>query len=100
MYERVWLLKKEEDDELSEYEWLCWFMYLEKMSHHWLFRYSFNQTRTIFDDGFMDYIKKKIIDLQDKGEDARGKILEDAKAEYMKEYKKELVFSDKSQYPQ
>ncbi len=94
LYERVWLLK-EEKEKLSEYEWICWIMYLERMSHHWLFRYSFNQTRTIFDDGFMDYVKEKIIDRQDMKEDARSMIIEDAKVEYMKQYKKELIFSEK-----
>ena len=93
LYERVWLLK-EEKGKISEYEWICWAIYLERMSHHWMFRYSFNQTRTIFDDGFMDYVKEKIIDRQDRNEDARASLEEDAKAQYMKEYKKELIFSD------
>ena len=61
LYERVWSLKNEGDD-VSEYEWLCWFVYLEKMSHHWLFTYAYNQTRTIFDAEFMAYVKTNLID--------------------------------------
>lgn len=97
LYERVWFLK-EEKEKLSEYEWICWIIYLESMSHHWLFRYSFNQTRTIFDKGFMNYIKEKIIDRQDEGENSREKLEEDARVEYMKEYKKKLILPDKVVY--
>lgn len=97
LYERVWLLK-EEKEKLSEYEWICWMIYLESMSHHWLFRYSFNQTRTIFDKGFMDNIREKILDRQDKGENAKEKLEADAKDEYKKEFKKELSFTDRVEY--
>lgn len=97
LYERVWLLK-DEKEKITESEWLCWVMYLERVSHHWLFRYTFNQTRTIFTDGFMDEIKERIIDRQDRGEDAREKIIEDTKVAYEKE-DEVVVFSKKAQYP-
>jgi hypothetical protein len=94
LYERVWLLK-EEKGKLTEYEWICWIIYLEKMSHHWLFRHCFNQTRTIFDNDFMKYVKEKIIDRQDAKEETRQKILDDAQKAYITNYKEKLSFSDK-----
>ncbi|MDE1842515.1 MAG: hypothetical protein KGH95_02570 [Thaumarchaeota archaeon] len=97
LYERVWFLK-EEKSKLSEYEWVCWIIFMERMSHHWIFRYTFNQTRTIFDDGFMDYIREKIINRQDRGENAREKIIKDAQDEYQRKYGKELVFANKAPY--
>ncbi|MDE1724492.1 MAG: hypothetical protein KGH76_01175 [Thaumarchaeota archaeon] len=97
MYERVWLLKKEKS-KLTEYEWMCWIIYLEKMSHHWIFRYAFNQMRTIFDDEFMDHIREKIIERQDRNENVLEEIHEDAKRQYKKEYGKELVFSNRVEY--
>jgi hypothetical protein len=68
------------------------------MSHHWIFRYTFNQTRTIFDDEFMDYIRERIIERQDRNENAREEIVRDAQMEYVKEFGKELVFANKVEY--
>jgi|SRR5579883_2588645 len=101
MYERVWFLKKEKS-KLTEYEWTCWIIYMEKMSHHWIFRYAFNQMRTVFDDEFMDHIREKIreniIERQDRNENVLETLYEDAKREYKKEYGIDLIFSDRVEY--
>jgi hypothetical protein len=90
LYERVWELK-EEKEKLSEFEWIIWLLYLEKMSHHWLFKYTFDQARTIFDVDCMNDIRKNII----VPEKARDKLEDLAKNEYNIEEKKELKFPEK-----
>lgn len=77
LWERVWNLKEEEKKKIkTKYfrwkskvpadEWLGWMIYLERMSHHWLFRVAFNQSKYVFDSDFMEHIKNNIIDMQDK----------------------------------
>lgn len=91
LYERVWLLK-EEKEKLTEFEWLLWIMYLETMSHHWLFRYCFNQTRMIFDSNFMMFVRENIIEPQLKKENATDKIKGMAETEYEKEYHEKIIW--------
>lgn len=60
LYERVYEVKK--DGVIDEEEWLTWLLYLEKISHHWLFRFCYNSTRMVFDEELMKEITDKIID--------------------------------------
>jgi hypothetical protein len=95
LYERVWQQKTEKGN-LDEDEWISWAIYLEEMSHHWIFRYTYNKTRPVFDSNFMDYIKNNIINVKDEGKDSREHLIALAKEEYRKtkEYhktKKELA---------
>jgi hypothetical protein len=62
LYERVWRVKKESSEEISDAEWIAWLLYLEKMSHHWLFEYTFYEYRKIFDEEVMREIETKVIE--------------------------------------
>ncbi|MGI0011448.1 MAG: hypothetical protein ACREAE_08620 [Nitrosopumilaceae archaeon] len=91
LYERVFLAKEDPDiEDVNEYEWLTWLMYMEKISHHWLFVHTYNQTRKIFDTKFMNDIRSKIIEQKD----ASKYIEEEAKKAYFKEYGEELTYPE------
>lgn len=98
LWERVWNLKEEENKKIKiKYfglkskvpadEWLCWMIYLERMSQHWLFRVAFNQSKYVFDNNFMEHIKNYIIDMQDNNgmDAARNALIKDLETEYKKE---------------
>lgn len=61
LYERVWDDMKD-NDVLSDLEWQQWLVWIEDMSHHELFRYTFDKYRYMFDDAFMEDIGQNIIE--------------------------------------
>lgn len=68
LYERV-LDAKDENHALTDWEWTTWLLYLEKMSHHWLFVVAYNSMIKIFDPDFMEEIKEKIIDKKERAKE-------------------------------
>ncbi len=89
LYERVFLVKEDpEIKEVTEYEWLAWLMFMERMSYHWLFVHAYNQTRKIFNIEFMNDIRTKIIEQKD----APKYLEEESKNAYFKEYGEVLTY--------
>lgn len=65
LYERVRKYVNNPDfADVTEEEWISWLLYLEQISHHWLFRYTFEQTRTMFGEESMRLIDENIIAIQ------------------------------------
>lgn len=65
LYERVYLLLEDPAfEKVDAVEWITWLMYLEQISHHWLFKYTYEKTRELFYDKMMNEIKRDIIDMQ------------------------------------
>lgn len=91
LYERV--RQTREDGIITQYEWLCWLLYLESMSHNWLFRYVYNQTNSIFFPELMDDVLSYIIAIQDSHKDSRKNLIEEIKKAYSEEYGETLVLN-------
>lgn len=88
LYERVFEVKQE--GVIKEEEWLSWLLYLEKLSHHWIFRLCYNSMCRIFDNEFMMQIRDDIISKENAKEHIEMRIKECTvnNKEYIKKYRK------------
>lgn len=65
LYERVYLLLEDPAfEKVDALEWITWLIYLEQISHHWLFKHTYEKTRELFYEEMMNAIKSDIIGIK------------------------------------
>lgn len=75
LYERVYLLFIDpEFKKIDDAEWITWLLYLEQISHHWLFVHTLEKSGKLFDEKMIEQIKSSIIEQPNPKLDLESKL--------------------------
>jgi hypothetical protein len=59
LYERIYMAKRKHWGLIKEDEWEMWLKWLDPISHHWLFKYTYDQFYEIYEPGMMVAIRER-----------------------------------------